>query len=130
MRQLRLAFLLGLLCSSVMFLFGEDPILLPEKIPFKIAWDHDQDGDPTIFYRLMAGTNLVTDIKTNQFQLSSTNGITTATATITNAIPRGTNVLTLIAVSGIYTNETSDPSNPVVIRILGKPLAPQGIRKL
>lgn len=105
--------------------------LLPENIPFTLQWDHERE-EPGVYYKLYAGTNLYQLFTTNDFTITGvTNGISTARAQV-NGLPKGTNALSVVAVSPTYgTNAggVSDPSSNLNVKVLGKPLAPQGLQK-
>lgn len=100
-------------------------VLVPELRPFQLAWTHDQQNQVTT-YRLRAGTNIF-EIPTNAYTLLDiTNGVTEWTAVIPG-LARGSDVLTLTAVNQL--GEESDQSQPLAVIVLGKPLAPQNLRK-
>lgn len=121
----------GVLMIALAVMAQTAPTLLPESIPFTLEWEHERE-EPGVYYMLYAGTNLTQTISTNDFTtVGITNGLSTLRAQI-NGFPKGTNVLTLAAVSPTFgTNSAaeSDPSTPIAIRVLGKPLAPQALRK-
>ena len=112
-------------CTSAV---ADEPTLVPENKPFTIAWEHERE-DSTVVYRLMRdSTNVVSELATNLFTISGvTNGLSTIIATVPG-LPKGTNNLTVVAVSMLV--GASDPSTNLVIKSLGKPSAPQGVRKL
>jgi len=108
--------------------------LLPENEEWTIAWDQQTDGE-TLTYRLRVGTNVVRVYATNEVMSNGTyykvtSGVTNLIAYYSAKAPalmKGTNSLTLTAVN--LAGSESDPSNVLLVKALGKPLAPQALRK-
>lgn len=101
--------------------------LIPALKPIPFRWDHTPE-EPVITFKLYSGTNLLASFGTNDFKVISTNGAAiTFQSTLTNGLPVGTNALTITA-TGEVAGE-SDPSKPLPIKSLGKPLAPQALAK-
>lgn len=119
--------------------------LLPENVPWTLGWDKMEAGEEIVAFRLYATqtfTNRVTQhatlgAVTNRVWQWPTNAVveirtfqagTNNMAALVPGLTRGTNAVALSAVDAL-TNE-SELSEPLILRVLGKPLAPQGIRKL
>jgi hypothetical protein len=101
--------------------------LVPALKPIPICWTHTPD-EPVVTFRLYSGTNLLATFGTNDAKALSTNGSAIMfQAMLTNGLPAGTNSLTMTA-AGEIAGE-SDPSIPLPIKSLGKPLAPQALAK-
>jgi hypothetical protein len=112
----------------------EEPLYVPEAAPVSFAWEHDRRlSSAAVFYRFYAGTNLVQDVQV--FRVAGlTNGVSTIEADITfpPALKGATNNLSVTAVEPKLTPplESSATTNIVRAQVLGKPLPPQGPRKL
>lgn len=102
-------------------------VLLPADQPFTIAWDNPNPPELVLSFELFSGTNQVAIFTPSLVTLIGvTNGVTSMSAAAP-PLPIGTNTLTLVAVNVL--GMRSDPSPALVIDALGKPLAPQAIRK-
>lgn len=124
-----------ILLLTLLPLLAADTTLIPALKPITFAWDHEREDAAVIYDLVMNGTNVLKTFQTNEFTITGTRTNTTPTAT--NVISeiqavyqpgfvRGTNSVTVIAKNGF---ESSDPSNVVPLKALGKPAAPSSLRK-
>lgn len=120
-------------------LLASDATLIPALKPITFAWDHERDDATVIYDLMMNGTNVLKTFQTNEFTITgtrtnivSTNGVASTNvlseiqAVYQPGFARGTNSVTVVAKNGF---ESSDPSNVVPLKALGKPAAPSSLRK-
>lgn len=118
----RLAFLL--LTTGAAFGQGK----LPALAPWRLAWDETNPPGIVVAYDLFYGTNKIATLSATDCRTEpSTNGTVTLSAIVPGVLV-GKNLVTLRALDGF--NQASDLSAPLTVDGLGKPLAPQALRKL
>lgn len=129
----------SILLALVLSAFAIDPVLVyvPELKPIKFAWDHDRRfSSPGTYYNFYHGTNFVTKITTNQFTITTTNGV--GQSSIEGQVifaheligPNATNNFSVRAFDPISQQESDPNTNVVLVGVVGKPLPPSDNRKL
>lgn len=119
--------------------------LLPENFQFTLAWDKPDEREMVVGFKLYSTQNFTNQVVndpvlgpvTNKVWVFSTNALLeirnfqSGSNYLYSAVPgfpKGTNAIALSSIDAV-TNESA-LSEPLIIRTLGKPSAPQGIRKL